>query len=117
VPLRLVGLQLRVIIGGDIVIEVVFSYPGMCQLFFQAALDTDVQLMLAITMAIIAAGQRPVRRYLAMSRQAADAPRPSAKGRVLPHAALRRVTGSSCSYGGQISGNVVRSAAGFSVAA
>jgi peptide/nickel transport system permease protein len=46
----LVGLQLPVIIGGDIFIEVVFNYPGMGLLFFQAALNTDIQLMLAITL-------------------------------------------------------------------
>jgi peptide/nickel transport system permease protein len=45
----LLGLQLPVIIGGAIFIEVVFSYPGMGLLFFQAALATDIQLMLAIT--------------------------------------------------------------------
>jgi peptide/nickel transport system permease protein len=45
----LLGLQLPVIIGGAIFIEVVFSYPGMGLLFFNAALATDIQLMLAIT--------------------------------------------------------------------
>ncbi len=45
----LLGLQLPVIIGGAIFIEVVFNYPGMGFLFYQAALNTDVQLMLAIT--------------------------------------------------------------------
>jgi peptide/nickel transport system permease protein len=46
----LVGLQLPALIGGDIFIEVVFNYPGMGLLFFQAALSTDIQLMLAITL-------------------------------------------------------------------
>ncbi len=45
----LVGLQLPVIIGGDLFIEVVFNYPGMGLLFWEAALNTDIQLMLAIT--------------------------------------------------------------------
>jgi peptide/nickel transport system permease protein len=45
----LLGLQLPVIIGGAIFIEVVFNYPGMGLLFYQAAVNTDIQLMLAIT--------------------------------------------------------------------
>ncbi len=45
----LLGLQLPVVIGGSIFIEVVFNYPGMGLLFFQAALATDITLMLAIT--------------------------------------------------------------------
>ena len=45
----LLGLQLPVIIGGSIFIEVVFNYPGMGLLFFNAALSTDITLMLAIT--------------------------------------------------------------------
>jgi peptide/nickel transport system permease protein len=45
----LVGLQLPAIIGGDLFIEVVFNYPGMGLLFWEAALNTDIQLMLAIT--------------------------------------------------------------------
>jgi peptide/nickel transport system permease protein len=45
----LLGLQFPVIIGGSIFIEVVFNYPGMGLLFYDAALNTDTQLMLAIT--------------------------------------------------------------------
>jgi peptide/nickel transport system permease protein len=45
----LLGLQLPVVIGGAIFIEVVFNYPGMGLLFYNAALNTDIQLMLAIT--------------------------------------------------------------------
>lgn len=45
----LLGLQLPVVIGGAIFIEVVFNYAGMGLLFFNAALQTDIQLMLAIT--------------------------------------------------------------------
>jgi peptide/nickel transport system permease protein len=44
----LLGLQLPVIIGGSIFIEVVFNYPGMGLAFFNAAVQTDIQLMLAI---------------------------------------------------------------------
>jgi peptide/nickel transport system permease protein len=45
----LLGLQLPVIIGGSIFIEYVFNYPGMGLLFYNAATQTDIQLMLAIT--------------------------------------------------------------------
>jgi peptide/nickel transport system permease protein len=45
----LLGLSLPAIIGGAIFIEYVFNYPGMGLLFYQAALNTDIQLMLAIT--------------------------------------------------------------------
>jgi len=45
----LLGLQLPVIIGGAIFIEYVFNYPGMGLLFFNSALQTDIQMMLAIT--------------------------------------------------------------------
>ena len=45
----LLGLQLPVIIGGSIFIEYVFNYPGMGLLFYDAATQTDIQLMLAIT--------------------------------------------------------------------
>jgi peptide/nickel transport system permease protein len=45
----LLGLQLPVIIGGSIFIEVVFNYPGMGLLFYNAAINTDIQLMLGIT--------------------------------------------------------------------
>ena len=45
----LLGLQLPIIIGGSIFIEYVFNYPGMGLLFYNAAVGTDIQLMLAIT--------------------------------------------------------------------
>ena len=45
----LLGLQLPVVIGGAIFIEYVFNYPGMGLMFYQAALNTDIQLMLAVT--------------------------------------------------------------------
>jgi len=45
----LLGLQLPVIIGGAIFIEVVFNYAGMGLAFFNAALATNITLMLAIT--------------------------------------------------------------------
>jgi peptide/nickel transport system permease protein len=45
----LLGLQLPVVLAGSIFIEFVFNYPGMGLLFLNAALNTDIQLMLAIT--------------------------------------------------------------------
>lgn len=45
----LLGLQLPVIIGGSIFIEVVFNYPGMGLAFYNAALSTDITFMLAVT--------------------------------------------------------------------
>jgi peptide/nickel transport system permease protein len=45
----LLGLELPLILGGAVFIEFVFNYPGMGLLFVNAALNTDVQLMLAIT--------------------------------------------------------------------
>jgi peptide/nickel transport system permease protein len=45
----LLGLQFPVIIGGSIFIEYVFNYPGMGLLFLNSALNTDIQMMLAIT--------------------------------------------------------------------
>jgi len=45
----LLGLQLPVIIGGSIFIEYVFNYPGMGLAFFNAAVNTDIQFMLAVT--------------------------------------------------------------------
>ena len=45
----LLGLQLPVVIGGAIFIEYVFNYPGMGLLFYKSALQTDIQMMLAIT--------------------------------------------------------------------
>jgi peptide/nickel transport system permease protein len=46
----LLGLTLPFLIGGDVFIEVVFNYPGMGLMFFNAALNTDYPLMLAITL-------------------------------------------------------------------
>ena len=45
----LLGLSLPAVIGGSIFIETVFNYPGMGLLFFNSALQTDIQMMLAIT--------------------------------------------------------------------
>lgn len=45
----LLGLSLPAVIVGALFIEVVFNYPGMGLLFYDAALSTDIQLMLAIT--------------------------------------------------------------------
>lgn len=46
----LIGLTIGGLLAGDIFIEVVFNYPGMGLLFFNAALNTDYPLMLAITL-------------------------------------------------------------------
>jgi peptide/nickel transport system permease protein len=45
----LLGLSLPVVIAGSIFIEDVFNYPGMGLLFYNSALKTDIQMMLAIT--------------------------------------------------------------------
>jgi len=45
----LLGLQLPVVLAGSLFIEYVFNYPGMGLLFYNAALNTDIQLLLAIT--------------------------------------------------------------------
>ncbi|HEY2576098.1 MAG TPA: ABC transporter permease, partial [Streptosporangiaceae bacterium] len=45
----LLGLSLPALLAGSIFVEYVFNYPGMGLLFYQAALNTDIQLMLAIT--------------------------------------------------------------------
>jgi peptide/nickel transport system permease protein len=45
----LLGLSLPAVLGGAVAIEVVFNYPGMGLLFYQSALNDDIQLMLAIT--------------------------------------------------------------------
>jgi peptide/nickel transport system permease protein len=47
--LTVLGLQLPIIVAGAVLIEVVFNYPGMGLLFYQAALNDDIQLMLGIT--------------------------------------------------------------------
>lgn len=46
----LVGLTLGGLLAGDVFIEVVFNYPGLGLLFFNAALNTDYPLMLSITL-------------------------------------------------------------------
>ena len=45
----LLGLTLPAVLAGAIFVEYVFNYPGMGLLFYDAALNTDIQLMLAIT--------------------------------------------------------------------
>jgi len=45
----LLGLGLPALVGGAVVIEVVFNYPGMGLLFYQAALNVDFQMMMGIT--------------------------------------------------------------------
>jgi peptide/nickel transport system permease protein len=46
----LLGLTLPFLVGGDVFIEVVFNFPGMGLMFFNAALNADYPLMLAITL-------------------------------------------------------------------
>ncbi len=48
--ITLVGLTIGGLLAGDVFIEVVFNYPGMGLLFFNAALQADYPLMLAITL-------------------------------------------------------------------
>ncbi len=45
----LLGLGLPGLVGGAVVIEVVFNYPGMGLLFYNAALAVDYQMLLGIT--------------------------------------------------------------------
>ena len=46
----LLGLTLPFLIGGDVFIEYVFNYPGMGLMFYQASVNADYPLMLAITL-------------------------------------------------------------------
>jgi peptide/nickel transport system permease protein len=46
----LLGLTLPTLVAGDVFIEVVFNYPGMGLLFYNAALNADYPIMLAITL-------------------------------------------------------------------
>jgi peptide/nickel transport system permease protein len=45
----LLGLSLPGLIAGDVFIEVVFNYPGMGLMFYNAALQEDYPLMLSVT--------------------------------------------------------------------
>jgi peptide/nickel transport system permease protein len=45
----LLGLSLPSLVGGAILIEVVFNYPGMGLAFYQAALNVDFQVLLSFT--------------------------------------------------------------------
>jgi peptide/nickel transport system permease protein len=45
----LLGLSLPTLVGGAILIEVVFNYPGMGLAFYQAALNVDYQVLLGFT--------------------------------------------------------------------
>ncbi len=47
--ITLLGLSLPVIVGGAIITETVFNYPGMGLLTYQAAINTDVPLLLGTT--------------------------------------------------------------------
>lgn len=45
----LLGLSLPSLVGGAILLEVVFNYPGMGLAFYQAALNVDYQVLLSFT--------------------------------------------------------------------
>jgi peptide/nickel transport system permease protein len=45
----LLGLSIPSLVGGAILIEVVFNYPGMGLAFYQAALNVDYQVLLGFT--------------------------------------------------------------------
>jgi peptide/nickel transport system permease protein len=51
----LVGLSLPAIVGGAVVVEVVFNYPGMGLLFFNAATSDDYAVLLGVAMVTAAA--------------------------------------------------------------
>jgi peptide/nickel transport system permease protein len=46
----LLGLSLPSLVGGAIIIETVFNYPGMGLLFYQAALNNDFPILLGTTL-------------------------------------------------------------------
>lgn len=46
--ITLFGLSLPVLLGGALVVEEVFNYPGMGLLFWDAAMQTDIPVLLAI---------------------------------------------------------------------
>ncbi|MGH9074555.1 MAG: ABC transporter permease, partial [Acidimicrobiales bacterium] len=48
----LLGLTLPVVVGGALIVEAVFNYPGMGLLFFQAALQQDYPILLGFTLFI-----------------------------------------------------------------
>ena len=45
----LLGLSIPSLVGGAILIEVVFNYPGMGLAFYQAALNVDYEALLGFT--------------------------------------------------------------------
>lgn len=56
IPLvTLVGLSLPTLIGGAVIVEVVFNYPGMGLLLYNAALTNDYPVLLGLSMAVAAA--------------------------------------------------------------
>lgn len=46
--LTMLGLQSSAVLGGSIVIETVFAWPGLGQLSFEAVRSRDVQLLLGV---------------------------------------------------------------------
>jgi peptide/nickel transport system permease protein len=51
----LLGLSIPALVGGAVIIESVFNFPGMGLLFYQAALNVDYPLMLGTTLVATAA--------------------------------------------------------------
>jgi peptide/nickel transport system permease protein len=51
----LLGLSLPTLVGGAILIEVVFNYPGMGLAFYQAALNVDYETLLGFTVLVTVA--------------------------------------------------------------
>jgi peptide/nickel transport system permease protein len=51
----LVGLSLPTVIGGAVIVEVVFNYPGMGLLLYNAALSDDYPVLLGVSMAVATA--------------------------------------------------------------
>ncbi|GAA2015464.1 ABC transporter permease [Catenulispora yoronensis] len=51
----LIGLSLPSLIGGAVIVEVVFNYPGMGLLLYHAALSDDYPVLLGVSMAVATA--------------------------------------------------------------
>jgi peptide/nickel transport system permease protein len=51
----LVGFSIPAMVGGTIVVESVFNYPGMGLLFYQAALTQDFPILLGVTLVVAVA--------------------------------------------------------------
>jgi peptide/nickel transport system permease protein len=51
----LLGLDLAFLLGGAVVTESIFAWPGMGRLFWDAAVDTDIPVLMGVLMLIAAA--------------------------------------------------------------